>query len=534
MRDFLAYAEFDSFWQRFHPETPFGRDVKERREIRTSAELLETLWDRTETALAFLDRLQGDEFGASRVTHHLKRLPRFPDEPRPVYDEVEIFQVKKFLHNYRCLVDLASPEVREAFGLDWSSRALEERLGVGSQSYEAFYVSDEYSEELARVRAELRGLEERLAGLRARRALEIEQQWDLAFGPRDFLVVPRERLADLNRASDLLLVEAYDDRSLLVRPRAAAEELALAEERTRLLGQERACEDRVLEGLAGAIREELPRLTAYRDAVRAFDLAFARARLAREYGLTRPRLDPEGPVRIEQGRFLPCLESCRALGTRYEPLDAVLDASATVIFGSNMGGKTVVLKTLAFLQLCAQSGLFVPAGRFTTRVFQHFHYVGEGCGRPAEQGLSGFGFEIRQFLEAWDDFSRPTLALFDEFARTTHSREAEALISAILESVAARPHVVALFSTHFRGVQRFPEVGYLRMQGLQREELDFSRAEGAELEERIRLIDRHMEYRLVPDEGLPRTSDALAVAALLGVDPSLARRAEGFYLEGTD
>jgi len=43
-----------------------------------------------------------------------------------------------------------------------------------------------------------------------------------------------------------------------------------------------------------------------------------------------------------------------------------------------------------------------------------------------------------------------------------------------------------------------------------------------------------MEYLLVPDEGVPRHSDALAVATLLGVDPALAGRAERFFLEGNE
>lgn len=533
MREFLAYAEFDSFWQRFHPETPFGRDVKERREIQVSPEALEALWDRTETALAFLQALQGDEVASSRVTHHLKRLPRFPQEPRPVYDEVELFQFKKFLHNYRALVGLLTPEVQEAFGLRWDSDSLEQLLSVGRQSAESFYISDEYADDLARVRAEIRDVDERTARARTRRALEIQERWDLAFGHREFLVVPRERLVDLSAAAELLLVEPYDDRSYLVRPRGGAEELALAEERARLLGRERSCEDRVLEQLAEALRGELERLDRYREAVKAFDLAFARARLARDYGLSRPVMVEDGPLEIEGGRFLPCEEACRQLGTVYEPLDAIFDASATVIFGSNMGGKTIVLKTVAFLQLCAQAGLFVPARRFSSRVFQHFHYIGEGFGRQPVHGLSGFGFEIRQFQAAWHDFARPTLALFDEFARTTHSREAEALISAVLEAMTDIPHLVALFSTHFRGVRRLPGVRYLRMQGLDRDGLDLEVAVGTELEERIRLIDRHMEYRLVEDEGGPRSSDAIAVATLLGVDPGLAGRAECFFLEGT-
>ncbi len=536
MRHFLAYAEFEPFWQRFRPLTPFGREVHERREILTDAAQLEALWDRTQAALDLLADL--DEFQATRLSHHLKRLPRFTAEPRPVYDEVELFQVKKFLHNYRCLVERLPAGALEVFGLEWASEALEDHLAVGRQSPEAFYVSDEYSEELTRVRAEIRGVDQALAEIRSQQAAEVEATWGIAFGTREFLVIPRERLAgpsgavELDRAGELLLVEAYDQQHDLVRPRVRAGEVLLGQQRTALEGQERAAEDQVLRELSGRVRAELPVLVRYREAVRAFDLALAGARLARAHELCRPTLVDQGPVRIQGGRFVPCEETCRRLGTRYQPLEASFDTSTTVLFGSNMGGKTVVLKTLAFLQTCAQRGLFVPARSFTTRVFERFHYVGEGCDRGPTQGLSGFGFEIRQFQEVWKDLGRPTLALFDEFARTTHSREAEALISAALEAMAGRPGLVALFSTHFRGVRRFPGVRYLRMKGLNRRDLDFDQALEAELDQRIRLIDNHMDYLLAPDEGIPRNSDALAVAALLGVDPALIGRAERFFLEG--
>ena len=550
MREFFTYAEFDDFWQKFRPLTPFGREVHARRPVQTRADELEALWDQTQVALDLLDGC--DEFQASRLSHHLKRLPRIPREERALYDEVELFQVKKFLHNYRALVQRLPESVQRFFGLEWPCQDLLERLGVGRQSPETFYVSDEYSDELAGIRAEIRRADETLARVRARRAAEIEEAWNLGFGTREFLVVPRERLrspgdspeAGLARMERWLLVEAYDQAHVLVRPRASAEELRLEEERSGLQARERAAEDRVLEDLSSRVRAELPHLEACRRAVQAFDLALARARLSREQALTRPRLTLEGPIHIQGGRFVPCEETCRRLGTTYRPLEATFDTSATVVFGSNMGGKTVVLKTLAFLQACAQTGLFVPAGRFVTRVFHSFHYVGEGAERGSSQGLSGFGFEVRQFNRVWRDLDQPTLALFDEFARTTHSQEAEALISAILEALAGNPRAVALFSTHFRGVRRLPGVRYLRMKGLDRKGLDFGQAKaegpdsgqatGTDLDQRIRLIDNHMEYLLVPDEGIPRNSDALAVATLLGMDPALAGRAERFFLEGNE
>ncbi len=284
---------------------------------------------------------------------------------------------------------------------------------------------------------------------------------------------------------------------------------------------------RVLAALSGPLRRALPLFLEQARAVEAFDLALAGARLAREAGLTRPLLR-DGEIVVEQGRHLPTESLCETLGTPYTPLDATFGDGPAVVFGSNMGGKTVVLKTLAFLQLLAQAGLFVPARRFETRVFRRFHYVGEGRRREEGRGLSGFGFEIRQFNEAHADFGDDTLALFDEFARTTSSAEAEALLSAILEELAGCPRVVAVFSTHFRGVKRLEGVRYLRMGGLDRSRLDLAAPAGEDLAARIRHIDRQMRFCLEPDVPGERRSDALAVAELLGLSPALARRAEDF------
>jgi hypothetical protein len=528
IRDVLAYAEFEGFWERFRPETPFGREEKDRLTVHTDPAQLAAVWDRTDCLLAFLAGLGKDEVRLTRISHHLKRLPRFPDEPRPLYDEVEIFQFKKFLHNYRSIRELLTPAVREAFGFDYVSAGFERLLDTGRQSAESFYVADEFSEDLAAVRRELRQVGEELAEARGRRMDEISARWDIAFGPREFVLVARERLGDPREAAALLLIEPYDETKYTVRPLRSARELVLGERQAALLARERSCEEAVLETLSAAARQELPRFLEYREAVRAFDLALARARLALEHRMVRPVIAEAG-IRVAGGRFIPCEETCRGLGMPYTPLDGAFRDGVSVVFGSNMGGKTVVLKTVAFLQLCAQTGLFVPAAAYEAPVFRHFHYLGEGCAREEAQGLSGFGFEIRQLTRAWSTFGEPTLALFDEFARTTSSHEAEAILSAVIEALAAAPGVLALFSTHFRGVRRMAQVSYLRMRGLDHAGLDLHGADGASLDERIRLINRHMDHRLVPDDGGQAVSDAITVAALLGMDAGTAERAARFF-----
>lgn len=155
---------------------------------------------------------------------------------------------------------------------------------------------------------------------------------------------------------------------------------------------------------------------------------------------------------MEGGRFVPCEELCEKLGVDYVPLDAAFDAGATVIFGSNMGGKTVVLKTLAFLQLCAQTGLFVPARRFETRVFRAFHYIGEGAAARRPKGSrasASRSASSRRPGPIWNG------------ARSCSSTSSPhhqlpgggGLISAILERLVAAEGGIGLLLHHFRGVR---------------------------------------------------------------------------------
>jgi DNA mismatch repair ATPase MutS len=208
----------------------------------------------------------------------------------------------------------------------------------------------------------------------------------------------------------------------------------------------------------------------------------------------------------------------------------VFEPGATVIFGSNMGGKTVALQTTALLQLMAQTGLFVPAEVFETRVFRNFHYIGQWRGSHNHQGLSGFGAEMRQFVKAWrslcadaDETADETFVLMDEFAGTTSSSEAEAILAAILEAVSQKTNVCVLCSTHFHRLPRLPGVRFLRMAGL-----DLKHLPTEPHADPISEIARHMTYRLIDDDG-KQSSDAIAIAQALGLDKNLVRRAELFF-----
>jgi DNA mismatch repair protein MutS2 len=533
-----SFARVEELWARFAPLTPYGKDRKEERLVLGARAAIERAYDDTEACAAYAAGRAGGA-DLDRLSYHLRRLPRLPFAGADAdlrLDLVDLFQVKKFVANYRAVSALLDEPLRARFGLRFELPELGAALDEGGADPETFYIADAMHPGLGAVRA---AAADKSAALRAerdaarRRALA---DLGLDFGPRDFLVVPNElghRLVATRPAGVAVTVEAYDAHSCVVRLQDDAAALTLVEALDGLLARERELEAEVVARLSRLVAAASATLLAYAAAVCALDLARARAVLAGDLGLVRPDLG-SGALAVRGGRFLPCAWDCERLGLAYTPLDVTLAEPAAVLFGSNMGGKTVALQTLAFLQAVAQTGLFVPAEAFATSVYPWIGYVGEVAGgrsTAARGGLSGFGFEIRSFVDCWEEaVERGAFVVFDEFARTTSSGEAEAILSAIVEALAARPGTRSVLATHYRGVARLPGVRYLRMGGLDRARAAEAMGTDEALAERIRRINGLMRYEVADDApGEVGASDATVIAALLGLDPGIVARAEDYY-----
>ena len=529
MESFIHYAQFDEFWKNLEPLTPYGKDLKQQRAIYVKAQDLEHIWAGSDCAA---ELLENSSVNLSRIRYFLKRLPRLRTETLPCYDEADIFEYKKFLANYHRLLDLLPEKQRLFFNLDYSSHDLEKLLNKGDQYTDTFYVADAYSEDLAQTRGQIRDLDKRISSSLRDQLDQITAHFGWTF-PGDFAVIAKSSAAQARENSPVLLeqlviLEPFDGERLLVRPRLSGISLALQEKRQELTNRERREEQTILEAISEAINADLPQILHYLQSVSSLDMALARAKLVQRFRLQRPQLStsPQEPIIVEEGRFIPCQEQCERLRTDYIPLDWRLSKQNAVLFGSNMGGKTIALKTLAFLQLCVQTGLYVPAQKMQTCLFQNFRYIGEGRLDTPQQGLSGFGYEISQFCEAYTLFDRPVLVLFDEFARTTNSREAEALISAILQDISSKSAVRTVFSSHFHGIARQEHTEFFKMRGLKREAAARESNSLKTVSERLQHISSLIDYRIQPDPETLESSDALTIAALLGTPAAITESAQ--------
>lgn len=581
------FAQMDEVWRQFRPQTPYGKDFAAEKCVYACAEDLASAYEDVRVYGEFathclLDRPQSATM--DKIQWHFGRIPRLPPFGlAPFFTSalaapVDIFLYKKFLSNYAALCGLLDSTTRAHFGLQFESDELLQLLLQGGSDPETFFVSEKYDSRLTTIRQAIADLGDQILRERTKLVQAVKKEFGIDLEDRDFVTIPHEQGLALLAQSDLaarwrLVVEANDEYSFVVRLLPSPELVTLQGKRETLYETERSIENEVVLRLSQRVLAEAEQMSRYCEALRRLDVARARYELKKKYSLAFPvflngdKDDDASQVRlkIRRGRFLPLCTECEKMGTQYTPLELEQEKNALVLFGSNMGGKTVVLKTVLFLQLMAQTGLGVPADKYETTVFDSIDYVGE---RPdmVAKGLSSFGFEVQTLSELVEkQRSQRCLVAFDEFAQTTSSEDAEALLSAVVHyfSRPAKPSL-ALFATHFHGLVLDKEAYYCRMAGLDKEAADRIFSESAHKESaqsesahkenadksadngecvgegiaaRIRTINRLMRYEVIPlareDLRLAQSSDALLVASLLGLDSEILAMAERYRAEAS-
>ena len=120
-----------------------------------------------------------------------------------------------------------------------------------------------------------------------------------------------------------------------------------------------------------------------------------------------------------------------------------------MITGANMGGKTVVLKTLTLCQYLFQYGFGIPAAQAMIALKDEIYFC-IGDEQSIEKGLSSFAAEMKN-IDAVIKASRENkkiVALIDEPARTTNPTEGTALVSALVK-VLRGDNVSLVMTTHY-------------------------------------------------------------------------------------
>lgn len=456
-----------------------------------------------------------------RLWRALGTTPSFAGAFDAEWGQAEVALCAAFLHAHSAI----AKELEQTELGAWLALVPREALdggAFGPNTGPSFYLDDARAPELAAIRAQIREQSAELArmetiqksALTARHGLPGSLESWLAPRDNNALVLALDTDPDLRR---------MEEGTALLRfaRKPSAGILALRDRLEHSLQEERRIEQALYAELAAKLSSKEALWRTEEAKLCALDLLLAMAELGRTYGGVLPRIAEAGtknaaPLCLRQGRNVPLAARLAKDGAGYTPLDLTLTKPCAALYGSNMGGKTVVLQTLGFLQGLAQLGLAVPAEHFETAL-----YAGLALIAAPEQrlgGLSSFGAEIAQLISSMPNRHEGWLYLLDEPGRATRVEEGRALTKAILAAIAQSPSRL-LLSTHLDGLEG-EAVEQFSMRGLRREALAEHRANSA------LPLNELMDYRVVTaDEQTRFLGEALDVAELLGLEAELITQA---------
>ena len=253
-----------------------------------------------------------------------------------------------------------------------------------------------------------------------------------------------------------------------------------------------ALEDEIRKELSKRLKPYSDSMTVAMNALADVDLNLAKSLQMKEMGLCFPTLSSEDKSSYK-GIFHPEVKNILEKENKeYQKVDVDFGLKPLIIMGANMGGKTIVLKTLALCQYLLQFGFGVPADSAEMMIYDEVFCLTTDD-QSINKGLSSFAAEMKN-IDAVIKSSDCVLALIDEPARTTNPTEGTALVSALVKMLQDRA-MSLIIVTHYN-IKTYNNK-CLRVKGL---------------------IDGKMNYELVETHEGEVPHEALNIAESLGID----------------
>ena len=265
-------------------------------------------------------------------------------------------------------------------------------------------------------------------------------------------------------------------------------------------------EDEIRAELSSKLRPYSEAMTSALNALADVDINIAKSLQMKELGLCFPTISSDN-ISSYKGIFHPEVKSILEKDKReYQKVDIDFGLKPIIIMGSNMGGKTIVLKTLAMCQYLLQFGFGIPATSADMMVYDEIFCLTTDD-QSINKGLSSFAAEMKNIdtVIKSSQQNKKILALIDEPARTTNPTEGTALVSSLVKLLQDRAMSLVIV-THYN-IKTYNNK-CLRVKGL---------------------VDGKMNYELVETHEGEVPHEALNIAETLGIDSQWIEMAKEFY-----
>lgn len=270
---------------------------------------------------------------------------------------------------------------------------------------------------------------------------------------------------------------------------------------------------KIIKVLSAEMSEHYEEIKSSFEALIELDFIFAKAKYSTSIDACEPEIIQDREIELKSMKN-PVLLSV---------LDKVIENDfyigkpykSIIITGSNAGGKTVVLKTVALAIAMTASGLHIPC--FSAKVYPFQKLFAEiGDDQNIIQSLSTFSSHVKNIKEILDNADSETFILIDEIAAGTDPKEGASLAKAVMETFVEKG-ALSLISTHFNELKSLP----FNNDSFQNASVDFD-SETLKPTYKLRI-------------GVPGASNAFAIAKNFGISQEIIEKAkQNFESDVTD
>ncbi|MFH1275925.1 MAG: DNA mismatch repair protein MutS [Candidatus Woesearchaeota archaeon] len=236
--------------------------------------------------------------------------------------------------------------------------------------------------------------------------------------------------------------------------RYITEELKIEEEK--ILGAEEKINNLEYELFQDILRQVSAKTDEIQDAARkiaVLDVLTSLAKVAMDNNYVKPEFVDENIVQIQNGRH-PVIEK---IAERYITNDIFINnGEIMIITGSNMSGKSTVMRQTALITLMAQIGSFVPADKailgITDRIFTRV-----GASDDLSSGQSTFMVEMQETASILHNATEKSLIILDEIGRGTSTFDGVSIAWSVAEHIYNKIKAKTMFATHYHVLNKLAD-----------------------------------------------------------------------------
>ncbi|MGD0036383.1 MAG: endonuclease MutS2 [Bacteroidota bacterium] len=263
---------------------------------------------------------------------------------------------------------------------------------------------------------------------------------------------------------------------------------------------------RILADLTKQVAEIREPLAVSFSVLTELDVIFARGKYSIEICGNPPMISSAPYIKLSNARHPILLQHLKREKTVPLSIELGGDTQTLIITGPNAGGKTVAMKTVGLLTLCAQAGIHIPANSESEIFPFQKIFVDIGDDQSIENDLSTFSSHLNSLHKILEEADASSLVLIDEIGAGTDPSEGGALAAVVLQDLTARK-AITIATTHHGMLKVFAH----ETPGMDNASMEFDQES----------LSPTYRFR----SGIPGSSYAFELAERLGISHNLLNRA---------